>query len=144
MPKKTKPRAGKKVAKSAEYKVGRGKPPKHTQFEKGETGNAGGRPKGRKNLATILKEAARNQVTATIGGKTRKISSLQATALQMATQAAGGKGPMVAKFLDWIDEIESRAAAARPVQFPFSGADLEVLRAIFDRMKQCEPNEARE
>ena len=41
--------------------------------------------------------------------------------------------------LDWMDEIESRAAAAKPSQFPLSEPDLEVLRAVHERMKQCNP-----
>ena len=38
-----------------EYKVGRGRPPKHSQFKKGQSGNPGGQPKGRLHLATRLK-----------------------------------------------------------------------------------------
>jgi hypothetical protein len=32
---------------SASYEVGYGKPPRHTQFKKGQSGNPGGRPRGR-------------------------------------------------------------------------------------------------
>jgi hypothetical protein len=84
-------------------------------------------------------EAARDQVTATIGGKTRKISKIQATTMQLATKAAGGNQAAMVKFLDWIDEIETRAAAIRPTQFPLSVPDVEVLRAVYERMKQCDP-----
>lgn len=57
-------------------KVGRGNPPKHTRFQKGVSGNKNGRPKGSKNLSTLLMEAARDQVTATIDGKQRKITKI--------------------------------------------------------------------
>jgi hypothetical protein len=127
----------KKVSSTAQ-KVGRGNPPKHTQFRKGTTGNPKGRPKGSKNLSTYLMEAARDQVSATVGGKTRKISKIQATAMQLATKAAGGDQAAIGKFLDWMDEIETRAAAVKPSQFPLSAPDIEVLRAAYERMKQCE------
>jgi len=120
-------------------KTGRGNPPKDTQFKKGVSGNKNGRPKGSKNLSTVLMEAAGAQVTAKIGGKQRKISKLQATAMQLATKAAGGHPTSVAKFLDWIDEIERRAAAAKPAEFPFSAADREVLYAVDERMRLCRP-----
>ncbi len=122
-------------------RVGRGNPPKHTQFRKGTSGNPKGRPKGSKNLSTYLMEAARDQVSAMVGGKSRKISKLQATAMQLATKAAGGDQNAINKFLDWMDEIESRAAAAKPAQFPLSEPDVEVIRAIYERMQQCEPEE---
>ena len=129
---------------STEQKIGRGNPPKHTQFRKGTTGNPKGRPKGLKNVSTYLMEAARDQVTATVGGRTRKISKIQATAMQLATKAAGGDQAAINKFLDWMDEIESRAAAAKPTQFPLSAPDVEVLRAIYERMKQCDPEKPEE
>src|SRR5450759_4826368 len=128
----------KKVSSTAQ-KVGRGNPPKHTQFRKGTTGNPRGRPKGSKNLSTYLMEAARDHVTATVGGRTRKISKIQATTMQLATKAAGGDQAAMGKFLDWIDEIETRAAAVRPTQFPLSVPDIEVLRSAYERMKQCDP-----
>jgi Family of unknown function (DUF5681) len=115
-----------------------GNPPKHTQFRKGTSGNPRGRPKGSKNLSTYLMEAARDQVTATVGGRTRTISKLQATTMQLATKAAGGDQAAISRFLDWIDEIETRAANVKPSQFPISAPDIEVIRAIYERMKRCE------
>ena len=122
------------------YTVGYGKPPQHTQFKKGETGNKLGRPKGSKNLATLMMQAAHNPVTAIIGGKKRTISSLHATTMQLAKKAAGGDSKSMAKFLDWVDKIESRAAAVRLTQFPLSEPDVEVLRAAYKRMRECDPD----
>jgi hypothetical protein len=84
-------------------------------------------------------EAAKAPVMATIGGKQRKISKLVASAMQLATKAAGGDPKSMAQFLDWIDEIEARTAAAKPAQFPFTPADLEVLRVVYERMQLCQP-----
>lgn len=89
-----------------------------------------------------MMQAAHNPVTAIIGGKKRTISSLHATTMQLAKKAAGGDSKSMAKFLDWVDKIESRAAAARPTQFPLSEPDIEVLRAAYERMKQCDPEGA--
>jgi hypothetical protein len=123
-------------SKGAGQKVGN--PPRETRFRKGQSGNPKGRPKGSKNLRTLIMEAALHPVTATLNGKKRKITNIQATTMQLATKAASGNQAAMVKFLDWIDEIETRAAAAKPSQFPLSEADLEVLRATYQRMKQCE------
>jgi hypothetical protein len=57
-----------------DYEIGRGKPPEKGKFKKGDGLKRPGRPPGSKNLATIIMEAARDQITVTIDGKTRKIS----------------------------------------------------------------------
>jgi Family of unknown function (DUF5681) len=126
-----------KPANGTTSNVGRGHPPKHTQFRKGMSGNPKGRPKGSKNLSTLLREAADDQVFATMDGEKRKISKLQATTMQLATKAASGDQAAMKQFLEWMDEIEARAAAARPSQFPLSEADIEVIRETYERMKQC-------
>lgn len=58
-----------------------------------------------------------------------------AAAMQMGAKASGGDPKSIAQFLDWVDEIEKRAAAAKPVQFPFAPADLEVLQETYERIK---------
>ena len=40
----------------SDYEVGYRKPPKHTRFKPGQSGNLRGRPKGTKNLKTDLME----------------------------------------------------------------------------------------
>src|SRR3954465_13304917 len=97
-----------KPANGSTTTVGRGHPPKHTQFPKGMSGNPKGRPKGSKNLSTLLREAADDQASVTIGGKTRSISKLQATTMQLATKAAKGDQAAMNKFIEWMDEIETR------------------------------------
>ena len=40
-----------------DYEVGYGKPPRHTRFVKGQSGNPRGRPPGAKNMKTLLTKA---------------------------------------------------------------------------------------
>ena len=51
-----------------DYKVGPGRPPLHTRFRKGQSGNPGGRSK--KKLHALLADALSEQVFVTIDGRT--------------------------------------------------------------------------
>ena len=83
-------------------------------------------------------EAGRHPVEITINGKKKIVSKIQAMTMQLANKAASGDQAAMNKFLDWVDDIETGAASARPAQFPISEPDLEVLRAAYERMRQCE------
>lgn len=122
--------------------VGKGKPPKHSRFRKGQSGNPGGRPKGVRNLATIVREAADTPVTAIIGGKKRKITTLTATLFQLGKKAASGDSHAGDKFIKICVDVERKADERRPSEFPFEPADLEVLNTVYARLKLCEPPKA--
>ena len=75
---------------SKEYEVGYGKPPKHSRFKQGQSGNPRGRPKNRRNMSTVLKEILQEKVTVTLNGKRRKVSSETAILLRLREKALGG------------------------------------------------------
>jgi hypothetical protein len=68
--------------KTEDYEVGYGKPPRHTRFAKGQSGNPRGRPCGAKNFTTLLEEALDEPVTVTENGGRRKVSKRQAIVTQ--------------------------------------------------------------
>ena len=125
-----------------EYSIGRGKPPKATQFKKGDGRKRPGRPKGSKNIAALVLEAAAAQIEATIDGKKRKISKKQSAVIQLANAGAMGDPKLLLKFIDLIAEIEAQAEAARPSEYPFSDVDKKVIREIYKRLRPYDERES--
>jgi Family of unknown function (DUF5681) len=70
--------------------VGYGKPPAHRRFQKGQSGNPAGRPKGSANLSTQLMRALSERVAVTSNGRRKTISKLEAIATQLSNKAASG------------------------------------------------------
>jgi len=64
--------------KDRNYDVGYGKPPKHSQFQKGQSGNPNGRPKGSKNISTILGERLFSKVSIMENGRRKQITMVEA------------------------------------------------------------------
>ena len=68
-----------KESKKKEYEVGYGKPPKETQFKKGQpSANPKGRPKGSKSWKTLLDEELNREITISVNGKPEKVTMKQA------------------------------------------------------------------
>ena len=72
------------------YEVGFQRPPRHTQFRKGTSGNPKGRPREAKNLAAVLEEALAEKVAIVENGRRRKITKRSAMIKQLVNKAASG------------------------------------------------------
>src|SRR5438874_2364600 len=72
------------------YSVGYGKPPLHSRFKKGHSGNPVGRRKGTLNFSTVLSAALNRMIVVNENGTRRKLSKLQVLIEQLVNQAAKG------------------------------------------------------
>jgi hypothetical protein len=77
------------------YEVGKGKPPKHTQWQPGESGNPQGSSKKKrrskeKDLSELVREFANEKISVTSGGKRIKLSKKDMMALRLVNDAIEG------------------------------------------------------
>ncbi len=79
--------------------VGYKKPPKAHQFKPGNK-QGKGRPKGAKNIATIVRQSLGMKVSAKIGGKAIKASKIEIAMHQLANQASAGDFKAIAKAIE--------------------------------------------
>lgn len=119
----------------APYTVGRGRPPLHTRFQKGQRANPNGRPKGSPNLTTVIARAAREKVIVVVNGRRRTITKLEAAMTQLANQAAAGDRHAIQLLIAQIDRVE-RAAAQTPAAEPAErkALDAELLKGLKERL----------
>ena len=83
-------RPRKRAQKSDDYDVGYGKPPVHSRFKPGQSGNSKGRPKGVRNFKTDVQATLKAPVRVTRGGKPRNVSTQAAMLLRLREKALGG------------------------------------------------------
>lgn len=107
------------------YEVGYGKPPKHGQFQKGNT-KGKGRPRGSRNLKAIVEEVSREKVSAQINGKTVKISRKELSVRQMAQKAGAGDLKAIDRFLSLSERFDPPAEEG-PIPEEETAYELETL-----------------
>jgi hypothetical protein len=84
----------------SDYSVGYKKPPLHTQFKPGESGNRKGRPKQGATFADVITKQLRKKVTVSTGNTVRKIPLLEAIAMKHVSKAVSGDPKSTAIVLD--------------------------------------------
>ena len=111
------------------YDIGYGKPPRHTRFQRGRSGNPHGRPKGAQNLATMLSEALNEMVTVAENGRRRKISKRRTIVTQLVNRAAQADPKATQILLPVMQDAERRNEPA-PAEADFGAADEKVIEQL--------------
>jgi hypothetical protein len=117
-----------------DYQVGKGRPPLETRWKPGQSGNPRGRPKGSRNIATMLNEALNQKITVRDKGKTYKITAWEGIARRLALEAVKGNLKAVELLLAKEPEI---ARKNNPIVITSDTSALEWPR-LYQRIMQGE------
>ena len=119
-----------------DYEVGYKRPPRHTRFQKGQSGNPKGRPKGSRNLKTDLLEELGETIVIREGERPRRVSKQRALVKTLMAKAL--KGDMRAALL--LANLNLRLCGSDETlggDAPELSADeAEVLAALLARLRQ--------
>ena len=96
---------------AGDYEVGYKKPPKNTRFKAGQSGNPMGRPKGSKNLKTLVGKELNNVVDIREGGRRKVVSKRDVIAKQLVKKGMEGDGRSIETILRLDDDLEQSAKA---------------------------------
>ena len=87
LPKGSQPHGSHSSDRACNSSVGYGRPPVHTRFKPGQSGNPKGRRKGQSNVRTVLAETLNQRITIREGDRTRSVTKLDGVILTMVSGA---------------------------------------------------------
>jgi hypothetical protein len=124
---------------AAGYAVGYRKPPKHTRFKPGQSGNPKGRPRRAKGLNTIVRENLTSKVAVRTPTGEKRISRMEAVVHKTVEQAMKGNHRAIAELLKLYasavpDEKISDETAGQHEDL--TATDLAMLEAYRRRLGQ--------
>lgn len=124
-----------------EHAVGYRRPPKHTRFQSGKSGNDCGRPPGVKSLGDIVRKIVGQKVTITENGRSRRVPRLEAVLLRAASEAARGDAPALRLLLS-LTERYGEAPSAGADRETTTAEDLAILKRYLPNLEASDSVEA--
>ncbi|MCJ2057175.1 DUF5681 domain-containing protein [Methylobacterium sp. J-048] len=140
MPRKTKP--------TGDYEVGYGRPPAHTRFKPGQSGNPRGRAKGARDVKTVIEEAMKREFSQTVtvveGGKSRTLTKLDLIVITNVNKAAKGEARSLRELLALAHRLgllegPPPTAEALEAATPFSAEDQAIVARFLARERASAP-----
>ncbi|MBU3888571.1 DUF5681 domain-containing protein [Methylosinus sp. KRF6] len=125
---------------SAAPKVGYRRPPLHTRFKPGQSGNPRGRPKGAKNIDMLCRSLLSRKVTIQENGGRRKVTAVEAIVLATIQRAVRGDNRAAKIMLDLqhrlptLEDAETGAVSSAEDQ-----AIIAEFLATLQEARQLEP-----
>jgi len=122
-----------------EYEVGFGKPPKKNRFRRGLSGNPSGRPRGQRNLKTVLTETLQEKIVINDNGVPRKVTRLEAAVRQLVNLASAGDLRALRHLTVLVGAAEQQSPA--PATTELTDSDLKIVENLLERAEACKKNQ---
>ena len=119
-----------------DYAVGYCKPPRHSRFKKGQSGNPRGRPAGSKNFKTLVTQALNQYIVVTEDGRHRKITKREAVAIGLVNRSATADFRALKILLDILPDTEGQAGPLSPETAAYSEADEKIIERLRERFSK--------
>jgi len=88
-----------------DYAVGYGRPPLHTRFKPGQSGNRRGRPKRQRNVRTVVEETLNQRIKIRDGNGSRSVSKLDGVVLTVINGALRGDPKALTAFITLLRSL---------------------------------------
>jgi|SRR5579864_1248792 len=128
---------------SERYEVGRGRPPRSGQFKKGQSGNPKGRPKGARNISTVIEEVLNERITVTEHGRRRSITTLEALIRGLRADALNGNLKSRLTMVNLAFQVEAKKGGTATPDPSASEADSRVMARLVERIRKQVEKEKR-
>ncbi|HUO91402.1 MAG TPA: DUF5681 domain-containing protein [Rhizomicrobium sp.] len=115
------------------YAVGYGKPPKHTRWQKGQSGNPKGRPKRNRDVTALVSALLEERVVVRKGKTTKKMRRIDHLLDRMIDHAVAGDPRFLRLVLDEAHKSAARAETEAPPP-SIDEKDREVIDAVLQRL----------
>jgi hypothetical protein len=124
------------------FAVGYKKPPQHSRFKPGRSGNPRGRQKGVRNFGSDVKRTLEVPVRLSERGRARRVSTQEAALLRLREKALMGDARSIVQILELAKIFNNSTAVESAGDEALAAEDQAILHAYAEDVRSRPPNDA--
>ena len=118
------------------------KPPQHSRFQPGRSGNPRGKQKGVRNLGSDVKRTLEVPVRLNEQGRTRRVSTQHAVLLRLREKALNGDARSIVQILELAKIFNNSTAVESVGDVALAAEDQAILDAYAEEVRSRPPSGA--
>jgi hypothetical protein len=120
---------------TGKYEVGYGKTPLSGRFPKGQSGNPKGRPKGARNVSTVIEAVLNERIAVTVHGRRKSITTLEALIRGLRADALSGNLKSRLTMVNLAFQIEAKKDGMPSPNSASTEADSQIMARLVERIR---------
>lgn len=122
------------------FAVGYKKPPQHSRFQPGRSGNPRGKQKGVRNFGSDVKRTLEVPVRLNDQGKARRVSTQEAALLRLREKALNGDARSIVQILELAKIFNNSTAVESVGDVALAAEDQAILDAYAEEVRSRPPS----